>query len=111
MRIPLSHRIASKTCRNAILCLAVSLAPAERVYAQGGPRDQAQTAFTGTIAAGLALVAIILGGLMLAFGESAAKRTWRASSSTSAWPWGPSISCDGSSRDAAVLTPFTSLPV
>ena len=34
-----------------------------------------QTAFTGTIATGLALVAIVLGGLMFAFGEGGAKRT------------------------------------
>lgn len=34
-----------------------------------------QTAFTGPIATGLALVAIVVGGLMFAFGEGAAKRT------------------------------------
>ena len=33
-----------------------------------------QTAFTGPIATGLALVAIVVGGLMFAFGEGAAKR-------------------------------------
>jgi len=31
--------------------------------------------FTGPIATGLALVAIVVGGLMFAFGEGAAKRT------------------------------------
>ena len=55
------------------------MAVAERVYAQKDPWDQAvqvlQTAFTGPIATGLALVAIVVGGLMFAFGEGAAKRT------------------------------------
>ena len=37
--------------------------------------QQLQTAFTGTIARGLSLVAIVVGGLMFAFGEGAAKRT------------------------------------
>jgi type IV secretion system protein TrbC len=50
----------------------------ERLYAAPtGPWDQAvavlQTAFT--IATGLALVAIVVGGLMFAFGEGAAKGT------------------------------------
>jgi type IV secretory pathway VirB2 component (pilin) len=47
-----------------------------------------QTAFTGPIATGLALVAIVVGGLMFAFGEGAAKRTSLASYSVSAWPLG-----------------------
>jgi len=52
----------------------------ERVYAApSDPWDQAvqvlQTAFTGPIATRLALVAIVVGGLMFAFGEGAAKRT------------------------------------
>ena len=34
-----------------------------------------EAAFTGPIAAGLALVAIVVGGLMFAFGEGGAKRT------------------------------------
>jgi type IV secretory pathway VirB2 component (pilin) len=33
-----------------------------------------QTAFTGTIARGLSLVAIVVGGLMFAFGEGDSKR-------------------------------------
>ncbi len=33
-----------------------------------------QTAFTGTIARGLSLVAIVLGGLMFAFGEGGSKK-------------------------------------
>lgn len=35
-----------------------------------------QTAFTTTIARGLSLVAIVVGGLMFAFGEGDAKRTF-----------------------------------
>jgi type IV secretion system protein TrbC len=35
-----------------------------------------QTAFTGTIAKGLSLVAIVIGGLTFAFGEGAGKRTF-----------------------------------
>ncbi len=33
-----------------------------------------QTAFTGTIARGLSLIAVIIGGLMFAFGEGGSKR-------------------------------------
>jgi type IV secretory pathway VirB2 component (pilin) len=60
--------------------MAACLALSERVYGQAkDPWDAAvqvlQTAFTGPIATGLALVAIVVGGLMFAFGEGAAKRT------------------------------------
>ncbi len=37
--------------------------------------DVLQTAFTGPIARGLSLVAIVLGGLLFAFGEGESKRT------------------------------------
>ncbi|MEI9979912.1 MAG: TrbC/VirB2 family protein [Edaphobacter sp.] len=51
------------------------------VYAQTGsdPWDNAvnvlKTAFTGTIATGLSLVAIVVGGLMFAYGEGQSKKT------------------------------------
>src|ERR1700730_17707461 len=52
-------------------------------YAQtgGGPPwenavNVLQQAFTGTIAKGLALVAIVVGGLTFAFGEGGGKRTF-----------------------------------
>ena len=52
------------------------------VYAQatgGDPWDNAvnvlKTAFTGTIATGLSLVAIVVGGLMFAYGEGQSKKT------------------------------------
>ncbi len=70
----LSHRKAfSKAWRLGAISFATSMALAERVYAQKDPWDQAvqvlQTAFTGPIATGLALVAIVVGRLMFAFGE------------------------------------------
>ena len=76
----LSHRkTLSKTWRLSAISFVTSMALAECVYAQKDPWDQAvqvlQTAFTGPIATGLALVAIVVGGLMFAFGEGAAKRT------------------------------------
>lgn len=67
--------------RTGVLTFAACLALADNVFAQAGgdPWTQAvqvlQTAFTGPIATGLALVAIVVGGLMFAFGEGGAKRT------------------------------------
>jgi len=63
------------------LTQSACLALADDALAQGttSPWTQAvqvlQTAFTGPIATGLALVAIVVGGLMFAFGEGGAKRT------------------------------------
>jgi type IV secretion system protein TrbC len=54
---------------------------AQPVYAQStsDPWDNAvtvlKTAFTGTIATGLSLVAIVVGGLMFAYGEGQSKKT------------------------------------
>jgi len=63
--------------------LAVSLALATPLYAQAGgasPWENAvnvlQQAFTGPIAKGLALIAIVVGGLTFAFGEGGSKRTF-----------------------------------
>ena len=62
---------------------AATLALALPVYAQAGggsPWENAvnvlQQAFTGTIAKGLALVAIVVGGLTFAFGEGGGKKTF-----------------------------------
>jgi type IV secretory pathway VirB2 component (pilin) len=62
---------------------AVSLALAAPSYAQvqgASPWENAvnvlQQSFTGPIAKGLALVAIVIGGLTLAFGEGGGKRTF-----------------------------------
>jgi type IV secretory pathway VirB2 component (pilin) len=63
--------------------LALMFVLAAPVYAQAGggsPWENAvnvlQTAFTGPIAKGLALVAIVVGGLTFAFGEGGGKKTF-----------------------------------
>lgn len=62
------------------LAASLFLLSALPVYAQNGsdPWDNAvnvlRTAFTGTIATGLSLVAIVIGGLMFAYGEGQSKR-------------------------------------
>src|ERR1051326_65247 len=63
--------------------LALMLALAAPAYAQAGggsPWENAvnvlQTAFTGPIAKGLALVAIVVGGLTFAFGEGGGKKNF-----------------------------------
>jgi type IV secretory pathway VirB2 component (pilin) len=74
------RKISSKRWRLSAISFATCVTISERLYAAPtDPWDQAvqvlQTAFTGPIATGLALVAIVVGGLMFAFGEGAAKRT------------------------------------
>ena len=48
------------------------------IYAQASPWENAvqvlQTSFTGPLARGLSLVAIVVGGVMFAFGEGQSKR-------------------------------------
>jgi type IV secretory pathway VirB2 component (pilin) len=63
--------------------VALGLALAAPLYAQAGgtsPWENAvnvlQQAFTGPIAKGLALIAIVVGGLTFAFGEGGSKRTF-----------------------------------
>lgn len=63
------------------LLLGVGLTTAGSAGAQGNsPWENAvnvlQLSFTGPIAKGLALVAIVIGGLTFAFGEGAGKRTF-----------------------------------
>src|ERR1700680_4856873 len=64
------------------LALAITLTLAGPVFAQTGasPWENAvnvlQQSFTGTIAKGLSLVAIVIGGLTFAFGEGGSKRTF-----------------------------------
>ena len=68
--------------RHPIRCTATALILAASAYAQAGsdPWDNAvnvlKTAFTGPIATGLSLVAIVVGGLMFAFGEGQSKRVF-----------------------------------
>ncbi|MGH9683007.1 MAG: TrbC/VirB2 family protein [Candidatus Acidiferrales bacterium] len=66
-----------------VATFVVSSALAAPVYAQvpgNSPWENAvnvlQTAFTGPIAKGLGLVAIVVGGLTFAFGEGGGKRTF-----------------------------------
>jgi len=69
--------------RLPLVRVGVALILATPAYArQGGndPWDNAvnvlKTAFTGPIATGLSLVAIVVGGLMFAFGEGQSKRVF-----------------------------------
>jgi type IV secretory pathway VirB2 component (pilin) len=78
-----THRNWLRRKCSFVVTLVVSLALAGPVYAQAGgnsPWESAvnvlQTAFTGTIARGLALVSIVVGGLTFAFGEGGGKRTF-----------------------------------
>jgi type IV secretion system protein TrbC len=61
------------------LLLAVALSTTT-AFAQASPWENAvtqlQTSFTGPIARGLSLVAIVIGGLMFAYSEGAAKKTF-----------------------------------
>ncbi len=64
-----------------LICLGL-MAVASPVFAQAGASPwenavtQLQTSFTGPIARGLSLVAIVIGGLMFAYSEGAAKKTF-----------------------------------
>lgn len=62
----------------ARLALLATLATAP-IYAQASPWENAvdvlRASFTGPIARGLSLVAIVVGGVMFAFGEGQSKRT------------------------------------
>jgi type IV secretory pathway VirB2 component (pilin) len=71
----------SSVVRHALIGAAILLIAAPPLYAQGtggSPWENAvqvlQAAFTSTIARGLSLVAIVVGGLMFAFGEGQSKR-------------------------------------
>jgi type IV secretion system protein TrbC len=78
IRRPLFGRLCTQ-CRRWAIPSLMFLA-ALPVYAQTGsdPWDNAvgvlKTAFTGTIAQGLSLVAIVVGGLMFAYGEGHSKK-------------------------------------
>lgn len=75
--------IAQVALRRSTLLVGAALIFAVTASAQAGggsPWENAvnvlQQAFTGTIAKGLALVAIVVGGLTFAFGEGGGKRTF-----------------------------------
>lgn len=66
--------------RQAVIGVVAALALAAPAYAQNDPWDNAvnvlKQAFTGPIATGLSLVAIVVGGLMFAFGEGQSKKVF-----------------------------------
>jgi type IV secretion system protein TrbC len=79
--IPFGKRWAPGPARvkfAARISALLALLAAMPLRAQQDPWDQAvqvlQTAFTGSIAKGLSLVAIVVGGLMFAFGEGHSKK-------------------------------------
>ena len=68
-----------RTARAGAWAALLMVAPA-RLWAQGvspwvDAVNELQTQFTGPIARGLSLIAIVVGGLMFAFGEGGSKRT------------------------------------
>lgn len=66
------------TWRWAVFAMAGALATPRNLAAQNPWEDAVNalmTAMTGPIARGLSLVAIVIGGLMFAFGEGGSKRT------------------------------------
>ncbi len=76
---PRTHRLRTAVRRLALPSLV--LLSALPLHAQTGsdPWENAvnvlKTSFTGTIATGLSLVAIVVGGLMFAYGEGQSKKT------------------------------------
>ncbi len=73
---PIIHRIRARLV--TVITALAALLMSTPLHAQQDPWEQAvqvlQTAFTGPIAKGLSLVAIVVGGLMFAFGEGQSKR-------------------------------------
>ena len=82
IRLPLRNMSSSVLSRIPLRVSAALLLLGAPAYAQQGsdPWDNAvnvlKTAFTGPIATGLSLVAIVVGGLMFAFGEGQSKRVF-----------------------------------
>ena len=72
-----ARTVASRHPSRLFIVAACTWATAFPAYA-GSPWEDAvnalQTSFTGPIARGLSLVAIVVGGLMFAFGEGDSKR-------------------------------------
>lgn len=69
------------SARTLFAAVALALIAPSSLLAQTPPNpwqeaiDQVQTAMTGGIARGLSLIAIVIGGMMFAFGEGGSKRT------------------------------------
>jgi type IV secretion system protein TrbC len=81
-RIQSGSALRRITPRNVqqLVALAFALATASPVLAQGSPWETAvnnlQTSFTGPIAKGLSLVALVVGGLMFAYSEGGSKKVF-----------------------------------
>jgi type IV secretory pathway VirB2 component (pilin) len=73
------RRIKTRNVRQ-FAALTIALAAASPVFAQGSPWETAvnnlQTSFTGPIAKGLSLVALVVGGLMFAYSEGGSKKVF-----------------------------------
>ena len=72
--------LTTKAERTAAWAVALLALVPEVLMAQGTSPwveaiEELQTQFTGPIARGLSLIAIVVGGLMFAFGEGGSKRT------------------------------------
>ncbi len=63
-----------------LAALAIALVAASPAFAQASPWETAvnnlQTSFTGPIAKGLSLVALVVGGLMFAYSEGGSKKVF-----------------------------------
>ena len=70
------HRVhaAVRTAAGVSLSIFATAIPAQAASPWENAVDVLQTAFTGPIARGLSLVAIVVGGLLFAFGEGESKR-------------------------------------
>ena len=77
-RRPTARRSTLRTTWQLLTAAGLVVASTPTLYAQASPRENAvnvlQISFTGPIARGLGLVAIVVGGLLFAFGEGQGKR-------------------------------------
>ncbi len=76
---PAKRRIKTRSLQH-LIALTFTMAAASPVFAQGSPWETAvnnlQTSFTGPIAKGLSLVALVVGGLMFAYSEGGSKKVF-----------------------------------
>ena len=77
-RWPAARRTTLRTAWQLVTAAGLAVASTQALYAQASPWENAvnvlQISFTGPIARGLSLVAIVVGGLLFAFGEGESKR-------------------------------------
>ena len=74
------HRSSRRVHNSVLVITLLSMLWAPVLYAQASPWEQAvnllQASFTGPLARGLSLVAIVIGGIMFAYSEGGSKRTF-----------------------------------